>query len=83
MPNLPWDLLAGRLGRYLQLSYRSAVLAGFCLTGEIFIHPVLARGWHGTSSLSGKFKGCSDLRRTVPGLRLLVRPGPPTYTWQR
>ena len=37
MPNLPWDLLAGRLGRYLQLSYISAVLAGFCLVGEIVI----------------------------------------------
>ena len=37
MPNLPWDLLASRLGRYLQLSYVSAALAGFCLVGEIII----------------------------------------------
>jgi hypothetical protein len=37
MPNLPWDLLAGRLGRYLQLSYISAVIAGFCLVGEIVV----------------------------------------------
>lgn len=37
MPNIPWDLLTSKLGRYLQLSYISAVLAGACIIGEFIV----------------------------------------------
>src|SRR5215471_7416777 len=37
MPNIPWDLLTSRLGRYLQLSYISAVIAGACIIGELIV----------------------------------------------
>jgi hypothetical protein len=43
MPNIPWDLLASKLGRYLQLSYLAAVLAGACIAGELIV-----RALHGS-----------------------------------
>jgi len=37
MSNIPWDLLTNKLGKYLQLSYISAVVAGACLIGEFIV----------------------------------------------
>jgi Pentapeptide repeats (8 copies) len=37
MPNIPWDLLTNKLGKFLQLSYISAVIAGACLIGELIV----------------------------------------------